>query len=448
MSSTRNERPRTRRRHSRRRIGARWAAVLLAPALTLPVGLPAVGAETATAAPAAWGDTTARASVSSSEAQSNGPSYSGIDIAKRGRYVVFSSDATNLVPDDTNGQPDIFVRDTTDGTTARVSVTTNGAQGNAGSHDPTISVGGRYVVFTSEATNLVTDDTNQQPDVFLHDRASGTTTRVSVRSDGAQASGLSGSAEISGDGATIVFDSDAGDLVDGDTNGLPDIYSHDRRTGETTRVSVTTAGAQGDGLSVRPVVSRDGDFIAFSSQATNMVPDDTNDMGDAFLVDMSSGETTRVSLRADGEQASGGSPFTSTYPLAITTDGTRVWLETESDLVDDDTNGQIDVYVRERDTATTTRISVGSADHELDGPSGDGSMSAGGRRVLFWTLADGVVGGDDNGSADLFIRNVNRGRTRLVSATAEGGAANSDSSPGALTVGGRHVAFRRTPRTW
>ena len=82
--------------------------------------------------------------------------------------------------------------------------------------DPTISVGGRYVVFTSEAPNLVTDDTNQQPDVFLHDRASGTTTRVSVRSDGAQASGLSGSAEISGDGATIVFDSDAGDLVDGD----------------------------------------------------------------------------------------------------------------------------------------------------------------------------------------------------------------------------------------
>ncbi len=147
---------------------------------------------------------------------------------------------------------------------------------------------------------------------------------------------------------------------------------------------MTTAGAQGDGLSVRPVVSRDGGFIAFSSHATNLVPDDTNDMGDAFLVDMSSGETTRVSLRADGEQASGGSPFTSTYPLAITTDGTRVSLETESDLVDDDTNGQ---------------------------------------------------------TADLFIRNVNRGRTRLISVAAGGGAANSDSSPGALTVGGRHVAF-------
>jgi len=307
--------------------------------------------------------------------------------------------------------------------------------------DPTISVGGRYVVFTSEAPNLVTDDTNQQPDVFLHDRASGTTTRVSVRSDGAQASGLSGSAEISGDGATIVFDSDAGDLVDGDTNGLPDIYSHDRRTGETTRVSVTAQGVQGDGLSVRPVVSRDGGFVAFSSLSTNLVPGDTNDIGDAFRVDMSSAETTRVSLRADGDQASGGSPFTSTYPLAITTDGTRVSFETESDLVDDDTNGQIDVYVRERDTATTTRMSVGSADHELDGPSGDGSMSADGRRVLFWTLADGVISGDDNGMADLFVRNVNRGRTRLVSVAAEGGAANSDSSPGALTVGGRHVAF-------
>ena len=226
--------------------------------------------------------------------------------------------------------------------------------------DPTISVGGRYVVFTSEAPNLVTDDTNQQPDVFLHDRASGTTTRVSVPSDGAQASGLSGSAEISGDGATIVFDSDAGDLVDGDTNGLPDIYSHDRRTGETTRVSVTAQGVQGDGLSVRPVVSRDGGFVAFSSLSTNLVPGNTSDIGDAFRVDMSSAETTRVSLRADGDQASGGSPFTSTYPLAITTDGTRVSFETESDLVDDDTNGQIDVYVRERDAATTTRMSVGS----------------------------------------------------------------------------------------
>ncbi len=111
--------------------------------------------------------------------------------------------------------------------------------------DPTISVGGRYVVFTSEAPNLVT------------------------------------------------FDSDAGDLVDSDTNGLPDIYSHDRRTGETTRVSVTAQGVRGDGLSVRPVVSRDGGFVAFSSLSTNLVPGDTNDIGDAFRVDLSSAEQTR-----------------------------------------------------------------------------------------------------------------------------------------------------------
>ena len=158
----------------------------------------------------------------------------------------FYSIASNLVAGDTNGATDVFVRDRQAGATTRVSVGTGNVQGNGGSGVADISGDGRWVVFYSIATNLVSGDTNAQSDIFLHDRDTGTTTRVSVSSAGAQAAGgVSFNSVISADGRLVAFESAATQLVAGDTNGVTDVFVRDLQTGTTTRVSVTTGGAQG-----------------------------------------------------------------------------------------------------------------------------------------------------------------------------------------------------------
>ena len=174
---------------------------------------------------AAAGDTT-RVSVASDGAQGNGYSYHP-SISADGRYVAFESYATNLVSGDTNGYIDVFVHDRQGGGTTRVSVTSDGAQGGTGSWNPSISADGRYVAFMSAASNLVSGDTCCS-DIFVHDRQSGQTTRVSVASDGAQGNNHSWYPSISADGRYVAFHSYASNLVSGDTNSAPDVFVHDR----------------------------------------------------------------------------------------------------------------------------------------------------------------------------------------------------------------------------
>ena len=173
--------------------------------------------------------TTRRVSVAGDGTQANDPSYSSA-ISADGRYVAFQSDASNLVPGDTNQARDVFVRDLRSGTTRRVSVATGGTQANDPSYSPAISADGRYVAFESNASNLVTGDTNHSFDVFVRDFRSGTTQRVSVASDGTQANGDSYGQAISADGRYVTFDSDASNLVPGDTNHRTDVFVHDRRS--------------------------------------------------------------------------------------------------------------------------------------------------------------------------------------------------------------------------
>src|SRR6185436_2049194 len=197
-----------------------------------------------------------------------------------GRYVAFDSLAGNLVPGDTNGKRDVFVRDRQAGTTTLVSISSTGTQGGADSGGPVLSGDGRYVAFWSRAAVLVPDDTNVAPDVFVHDRQTGTTIRVSVDSAGVQGNDDSYPTSISRDGRYVAFTSLATNLVPGDTTGAQDAFVHDLVTGSTIRVSVDSNGAGGQGgphgSSFLPKLSGDGRYVVFQSEATNLVPGDTN----------------------------------------------------------------------------------------------------------------------------------------------------------------------------
>ncbi len=219
-----------------------------------------------------------------------------------GRYVAFASFASNLVPGDTNSLTDVFVHDRQTGKTTRASVDSAGGEANGISILPAISADGRFVTFTSFASNLVPGDTNSLTDVFVHDRQTGKTTKVSVDSAGGEANGISFNHVISADGRFVAFTSLASNLVPGDHNGLRDIFVHDRQTGETTRVSVDSAGGEANGSSMFPAISADGRFVAFTSFAFNLVAGDHNGLRDVFVQDRQTGETTRVNADSAGGQ--------------------------------------------------------------------------------------------------------------------------------------------------
>jgi Tol biopolymer transport system component len=291
-------------------------------------------------------------------------------LSSDGRFIAFGSYATNLVPGDTNNQTDVFRRDTCLGastgctpSTVRVSVASDGTQAlNDFSLNPVVNADGRFVAFESAAGNLVANDTNAAIDIFVRDTCQGvpvgctpSTTRVSVASDGSQANNHSFFPALSADGRFVAFQSDANNLVAGDTNAASDIFVRDTCQGvpagctpSTTRVSVASDGNQANSQSFSASLSADGRLVAFSSDASNLVVNDTNGSRDVFVRDTCQGapngctpNTVRVSMASDGSQGNGGSflPF-------ISADGRFVTLESEaSNLVPGDTNGMRDVFL-------------------------------------------------------------------------------------------------------
>jgi Tol biopolymer transport system component len=299
-----------------------------------------------------------------------------------------------------------------------VSVASDGTQGNGAAQHAMISANGRYVAFQSDASTLVSGDTNNTHDVFVHDRETGQTTRVSVRSNGRQGNGLSVHPSLSGNGRYVAFDSDASNLVSDDTNGTSDVFVHDRKTGQTRRVSVASDGTQGNGFSLvtSPSISANGRYVTFISFATNLAEGgDTNDASDIFVHDRQSGQTNRISVASDGTEGDGNSEF----PWLSANGRYVAFHSLATNLVSGDTNFTSDIFVHDRKTGQTTRVSVASNGIEGNDFSGDPSISANGRFVSFSSVATNLVSGDTNGAGDIFVHDLQGGGSVEEPLTAE-----------------------------
>ncbi len=339
-------------------------------------------------------------SVSSSGELADGSSDKA-EVSADGRFVVFNSFATNLAPAglDTNADNDVFLRDFFTGTTELVSVSLAGGAGNGPSTYPDVTPDGRFVVFQSEADDLVPGDTNAASDVFVRDRVSGATARVSIASDGAQGNAASFLPRISDDGRYVSFVSRATTMVVGKTSSYFDVFVHDRAQGTTIRVSEAVGGGDPDADSYSlPVITGDGAWVVFASEARNLVAGDTNDAYDVFLWSRASGAVERASV-GDGEEQADAAVYTE--GLGVTSDGRYVvWSSAATNLVPGDTNAVEDVFVRDRTLATTERITVD--DIQGNGASRRPNMSADGRCIVFESAATNFLPGDTNGAFDVF----------------------------------------------
>ena len=361
-------------------------------------------------------------------------------ISADGRFVAFDSNASNLVPGDTNNTFDIFVRDVLTNTTTRVSVNSAGNQGNNFSLFPSISADGRFVAFDSNASNLVPGDTNNTTDIFVRDLSTNTTTLVSVSSSGDRGNGYSSASltSISADGRFVVFESDATNLVPGDTNNERDIFVRDLLTNTTTLVSASSSGERGNNDSLSNSISANGRFVAFRSFATNLVPGDTNNTSDIFVRDLLTNTTTRVSVDSAGNQGN----YTSENFPSISADGRFVAFQSyATNIVPGDTNNQSDIFVRDLSTNTTTLVSVSSSGDRGNGRSALPSISADGRFVTFESDATNLVPGDTNNRQDSFVRDLLTNTTTRVSVSSSGDQGNDLSIPSSISPDGRFVAF-------
>ena len=345
-------------------------------------------------------------------------------ISADGMLVAFESRSTNLVQEgDNNGFADIFVHDRRTHQTIRVSVASDGSEAENpcgfaiygysecfGNSSPSLSGDGRHVAFVSPAPNLVANDTNNSNDVFIHNLETHQTKRVSVRTAGVQGNGESQQPDLSSDGNIVAFTSTAGNLVDGDSNGVDDVFVHDLAKNETSRVSVSSKGKQGSAASRNPSVSADGRFVAFSSYADNLVAGDTNKVEDVFLHDRVLHQTMVVSQGLNGAVSNS----TSSNPR-ISSDGRYVtFVSAASNLVEGDTPNSYDIYVYDRVKQTTERIN-----HGYDGSLANAwadlpDISANGRYVTYVSGATNLIHFDINRRNDIFLYDRQQHRTTRV----------------------------------
>jgi WD40-like Beta Propeller Repeat len=385
---------------------------------------------------------TTRVSVNSIEAQAlNGNSYN-VFISSGGRFVVFVSNADNLVPDDMNTFRDVFIRDRKLGKTRLINVSSTGEQVNNDfsdtySNGSPISADGRFVVFSAFAANLVPSDLNSHTDIFIRDRQKHTTRRISVNSAEEEAeNGDSVDPAISADGRFVVFASTADNLVANDSNGSVDVFIRDRKKGVTKRVSVNSSEQESHAGGSEASVSADGRYVLFGSTSDNLAPG-ADGSEQAYVRDRRNGTTRRVSVNAGGHPANHSVGY-----MSISNSGRFVVFESSANnLVKHDTNGQGDVFVRDRRSKTTRRVSVTSSEKQVMNWSGYAHISPSGRFVAFESPNAHLVPGDDNGIVDIFVRDLRNGITMRVTSRS-GGTSPTGSEYPTITADGRFVGFQ------
>jgi Tol biopolymer transport system component len=335
--------------------------------------------------------------VSADATGAPGDSGSGLpSISDDGRFVAFYSGSSDLVDGDTNFQYDAFLADRRDGTLRRVSLGPDGAEGDAASfvNGRSLSADGRYVVFQSEATDLVEGGTPASTaQVYLYDRVRDSLRLVSAAPDGTPGDGSSSDPSIARGGRFVVFVSTAANLADGGANGNSgNVFVYDVVHGTTSRVTSGVGGVPVDGYCHEPDVSDDGRIVAFNSEAPNLVAGDTNGDYDAFVVDRKAGTTTRISVGPGGVQGNG-----ATFTVSTTADGRAVCFQSyASNLVPDDTNGAGDIFRWDAKSGKVTRISVRPDGVEANGKSAwltPQALSGDGRFVAASSIATNLVDG-------------------------------------------------------
>lgn len=322
-------------------------------------------------------------------------------------------------------------------TTVLASVNSAGVPGNGDSEEPQISLDGRCVMFTSRSTNLAAGDADLQNDAYVRDLSTGTTELVSVDSSGAHAAGGSLATAISADGRFVVFHSVAGGLIAGDALGDNDVFVRDRAAGVTIPISGDFAGLQGNGESTTGVISPDGRWVGFRSRASNLVGGDTNAEWDVFVRDLQTGTIERANLTSSGSEVHGDS-----YCTSISAGGRFVLFSSlAADLVPGDTNNERDIFVRDRLLGTTRRISVDSFGAQSNGDSHAGYLSADGRFATFVSLATNLVAGDTNAVADVFVHELATRVTTRASVRSDGGETDAWSTGSGITPDGRFISL-------
>jgi len=354
------------------------------------------------------------------------------DVTPDGRYVVFAYSLDDLVPGDSNGKSDVFVLDRDDGSIELISVNSNEVQPtgvDGGSSNGTISNDGRYVAFESKSAELVLNDTNGLVDVFVRDRQTTNTARVSLSNGGMQITGNS-RGSISGSGNFVVFQSDGDDAVTGDTNTEQDVFRRDLVNQDTIRVSISDVEMEAIypfGGSFSPSISDDGNRIGFLSGAENLVADDDNGHQDMFVRDVADGTTTRVSLTSTGaQQENGGCNETA----VISANGLTVAFASSADnLVPGDNNGLTDVFVREIGSTSLEIVSVatGSTTFITDGFTSFPTISPDGRYVGFWSRSTQLDPRHVNGAFHGYIHDRQSKRTETINISTTGQFADNAS---------------------
>ncbi|MBK8100680.1 MAG: PD40 domain-containing protein [Planctomycetes bacterium] len=394
--------------------------------LTLPLVLGALLAQTTT-----------RDGVSSTGSQPIGTAATAPVLSQDARFVAFHSAAANLVPNDTNGVNDVFVRDRLAGVTTRVSQGAGGVQSNGGSQVARITPDGRFVAFQSSGSNLVANDTNGVPDIFVHDRLTGVTSIASLGSSGQQATATSSHCSISDDGRFVAFQNQDYYFVAGNNCVATNVYVRDRLLAQTWLVNVGPQQGQQFNPRANAQISGNGQYVVFDSPAPDIVPNDTNAFADVFVYRLATGAVSRVSVSSAGTQANQQSSAG-----RLSADARYVTFRGyASNLVAGDTNGAADVFVHDRVLASTTRVSVSSAGVQANSENGNPVISGDGRFVAFWSVGTNLVPGDTNNTFDCFLHDRMLGATQRINVSPTGAQASGQAIDAELSADGNHVAF-------
>jgi hypothetical protein len=426
-----------------------------AAAITVTVTVSALGVTLLAQTAEAAAPKVTRVSLGITGKQANAYSLLGA-VTPNGRYVLFLSSATNLVKGDSNGNQELYRRDTVTGKTAKVTWSAGHGEASTAmiSGYNGISANGRYVVFDSSADNLVKGDTNNVIDAFVRDMKTGVTKRVSVK--GGKGGGEQPS--ISADGRRVAFASGSTEFVPKDTNKTNDIFVKDLKTNKFTRVSVTSKGGQSDDAvppsssgpttnfddrySAAPLISGDGTTVAFMSYARNLVPKDTNNASDVFEHSLRSGKTIRVSVRTDGSQAINSLRGYGSTPVSISADGSVVVMTgDQADLAGVARNHQDDTYVRNLRTHVTSRVIARTDGEPTQRAAGEVFVSPDGRYLAFASTEPNVKRGYTGTVGDIFIRDLKTNKLKVVSVTGTSKVPNGASRHFVLTTKATAVVF-------